>query len=106
MNHKRPPRPVVIIQDGVLLSMAASLNFRQQFPFLQALQQQHGRQAPHTCSSCSRKQKQASNLYTRAKESLASLPPHKQQQLKTLLNAEKIRIHWIDANGNKQERTF
>jgi hypothetical protein len=100
----RPPRSQMTVADGVLLSMASNPMFRKQFPFLNSLHQQ-GRRPQRSCGSCGRKKTEA-DLYSRAKEALAHLPPAKQQQLKALLNTEKIRVRWIDANGNTQERNF
>lgn len=100
----KPPRPLVIVEDGVLLSMASSLNFRKQFPFLNTLHQQ-GRRTQRTCGGCGGKAA-GHNVFAKAKEALAGLPSAKQQQLKTMLNAEKVRVRWIDAQGNTQERNF
>ncbi len=101
---KRPPRPLMIVADGVLLSMANNLAFRRQFPFLNSLYEankRHGR----SCGGCGKKST-GPDVYAQAKQALASMTPAKQHQFKTMLNAEKILVRWLDGTGNRREVTF
>lgn len=101
---QRPPRPLLIVADGVLLSMANNLAFRKQFPFLTTLYDSHKRYG-RSCGGCGKKVK-GPDVYAQAKQSLASMSPDKKEQFKRMLNAEKIIVRWIDATGNRREAQF
>ena len=102
---QRPPRPLVIVADGMLVSMAANPTYRNQFPFLQSIFALTNGRRPRTCGGCGRK-KATTDAYARAKAALAALPPAKQQQLKTMLHADKIRVRWAGSDGQQQEVNF
>lgn len=102
---QRPPRPLMIVADGVLLSMANNLAYRRQFPFLNTLYEANKRRGT-SCGGCGAKKAQGADLYSQAKQSLAALPAAKKEQFKKMLNAEKILVRWNDATGHRQEATF
>lgn len=94
-------RDLVVIEDGLLYSMAHNQAFVKEFPFLSGLQQLQ--QAKGCCSSAPAKKDTA---YTAAKRTIAGLDSAKKVKLKALLKAKQARIIYTHSNGKQMNLTF
>jgi hypothetical protein len=86
---------LLVIDEAVLVAMAGNPNFVSEFPFLANAftAKKSG------CGRCSRAAAARVGQVNTVKNSIVSLGAEKKQKLKTLLNAEKVRIRV--AHGNK-----
>ena len=89
-----PIRKLIIIEDGLLSSMASNKQFLSEFPFLKGLQQYaQGRQPGcGTCGGAAKVNAAKAVVFTAAKQTLAQMGDSKRRKLKQLLNAEKVRV--------------
>lgn len=96
-------RRLVVIEDGLLTTMANSPQYVSQFPFLAALQGQ--KKKPGSCGSCSKDAKNRANVYNSAKAAIAGMDVENKRKLKQLLNAKEVRVRFTE--GRKvTEKTF
>lgn len=95
---------LVVIDNGLLLSMAQQERFRQEFPFLRQL----GPIKSSSCAPCGKAVSGHGRLLNSAKQALYALTGEKRAKLKELLNARQLRVAFV-RNGNKRQkevRTF
>jgi len=93
-------RELVVIQDGMLASMARNEKFTSEFPFLKSL---NGFKKKGCCRGADRRRAQA---FQSAKRQIAALSSDKRQKLKQLLNTDKVRVLIRQSNGKVSEITF
>lgn len=86
-------KKLVIIEEGLLTSMASNANFLKEFPCLKPIQGVQS--APRGgCGSCGgrRAGTERSAVYTQVKQNLASMGDDKRRLLKQMLNANQVRL--------------
>ncbi len=88
-----PARNLVVLEDGLIRSMAADSRFTREFPFLAGL-----KASAAGCGRCGRRRQNAdqSAALQAARRTLAGLPPDKKKKLLSLLNARQVRIRYHD----------
>lgn len=86
-----PPRNLVVLEDGLIRSMAADQRFTSAFPFLGNL-----RGSEASCGRCGRRRRNADQAVAlaAARRSLANLSTDKKKKLLELLNARQVRIRY------------
>lgn len=98
-----PLRPLVVLEDGVIATMASQAKFLTEFPFLKnllvALE-------PSSCSSCGSGTDKRRDAYAAMKMSIAGLGSSQMLKLKTMLNAKQVRLNYRDASGRGIKLTF
>lgn len=93
-----PIKKLVVIEDGILVTMANSPQFLTEFPFLKSLATY--RAPAGGCGSCGGKNNgQKAVVFTAAKQAIAGMGDDKKRTLKRLLNTELVRITY--RNGEK-----
>ncbi len=87
-------KKLVIIEEGLLTSMAGNAKFVKEFPCLKPIQGVQA--APRAgCSSCGGNRRagtERSVVYTKVKADLASMGDDKRRLLKQMLNAKQVRL--------------
>lgn len=109
MTQPRPPlkRKMVVIEDGMLVSMAANEAIAAEFPFLKpVLAAARTAARGGGCGSCGQAARTKAAAYRQAKLNLAGLPSDKKRRLKELLNAQAVRLLYKDAANRAQQLTF
>lgn len=94
-------RPLVVIEEGTLGSMAINAAFLKEFPFLKSLGALTKKKGG--CGGCKAAQER-SVAYTSAKIAIRGLPSNKIAKLKEMLNAQRIRVRYAK-NGTTVEWT-
>jgi hypothetical protein len=103
----QPQRKLVVIEDGLLLSMAANAAFIAAFPFLTALQSPQIRAGSRGgCGSCGSKNNARNSALLSAKANLANMDVDSKRRLKEMLNAQQVRIIYQDGNLRTIAKTF
>lgn len=91
----RPSKPVkklVILEEGMLTSMANNPAFTKEFPFLKSLQHPQKLVKKGGCGGCGRAGQQKAAVFTTVKQNLASMGDDRRRLLKQMLNATQIRL--------------
>lgn len=98
-----PIRKLVVLEEGLLLSMAKNPRYLKEFPFLKPLAQY----APTGggCGGCRGANAQRSSLVNAAKQSVVSMGDDRKKLLKQLLNTHKIRLR-LQQGRRSVEYTF
>lgn len=106
---KKNKRILVVLEEGIITSMATDPRFTAEFTFLVTL----GRQLRHlgptgpSCNTCGSAAKERSTAFGAAKRAFAGLDSDKKRKLKDMLNAKQVRVTYPLANGNgRKELTF
>lgn len=87
----KPGRKLVVIENSQLVNMANQKTFLREFPFLKSLAGLN----PKSCRPCkggTRNQRQITDAFASAKQTLAGMGDAKKRKLKQLLNARKVRL--------------
>lgn len=92
---------LIVLEDAVLLSMAANPNFTSVFPFLG----QAKAPGKKSCRPCAQKAANRINTMNSVKQTIINLAPDQKIQLKSLLNTEKVKVR-LSANNKVVEYTF
>ncbi len=88
-----PQRRVVILEEGMLIGLSNNQQFLNSFPFLKPLRKLSNARSGG-CGKCGSAAKDRGRVVTQAKMAMISLPQSQKDQLKKLLNAEKIQIKY------------
>lgn len=96
-------RKLVIIEDGVLLTLAQSPVALAAFPFLRPLGQD--RPSAQGCQRCRKKTTAAASVYAAAKAAIAGLDATRKQRLKDLLHAQSVRVIYSAPAGDPKNPT-
>jgi len=88
---------LVIIEDGLLATMASNKKFLAEFPFLKGLQRAAHLPSGGGCGGCgggaSRRARQTKDsLFGAAKAALVGMGDNKKRKLKQLLNTKQVRV--------------
>ena len=94
---------LLMIEESVLLAMANNPTILNEFGFLKSLNQL--RKTRKTCGKCNKAANKRIQIINAAKQSLVNMGVEKKRRLKTLLNAEKVRIR-VAGGGKVTEHTF
>lgn len=89
-----PVRRLVVVDDAQLAGMAANPQFVSAFPFLASVAQ--AGKARGGCGGCGRAARDRAQVYESAKAALANLGADGKRRLKQLLNAQSVRIRYVD----------
>lgn len=97
---------LVVVDDGLILSLLNDNEFSAKIPCL-LNKKEIFRAAAGGCGSCARKRqdRQKREMAT-IKMCLAGMSVEKKAELKTKLNADQVRILYIDASGKVVQLTF
>lgn len=87
------PHKLLILENSVLHSMAASPAFLKEFPFLASL-----KAANKTKTHCCQASPRINAAIPSIKSALTALGAEKKKKLKQMLNAEKVRIRLQQGN--------
>lgn len=97
-------RDLLVLEDGVVRAMIQDAAYRAVFPFLQKAAD---KLTSGGCGRCNRQRHQAeANLMTEVKQAIASMPSSKKIELKKMLQANKVRLHYRTVSGQPQRLTF
>lgn len=94
-------RRMVVIENGLLASMAVNPNYLSQFPFLGGLSSP----GKSGCGSCGGANAAREVAFAAAKSALANMSQEKKDQLRKMLDADKLRVVYMDGN-QKVMKTF
>lgn len=94
---------MLVIENGLLASMAANQQYLAEFPFLAGLSRHNSSKAG--CGSCGGASAARDLAFSSAKAALANVSEEKKRRLKGMLNAETLRVVYMDGN-QKVMRTF
>lgn len=98
------PTKLLIIEESTLVSLAGNPTIVKEFPFLSGLNSTPA-VAKSSCGRCNQQASRRVSAVNGVKQSLIALGAEKKQQLKKLLNAEKVKIR-VANNGRITEYTF
>lgn len=98
---------MVVIEDSTILSLLNNKDLAKAIPCLANRRESFLNQSGGGCGSCARKrqQKQREELI-RIKTCLASMSPEKKNDLKARLNAQQLRIVYVNSAGQTIQMTF
>lgn len=97
-------RKLAVLEDSVLISMANNSNFLAEFPVLSRLKGM-ATSRNSSCASCNKGTKAAATraaTLNQVKQGLASMGNDRIVKLKSMLNAEKLRVTYISGKDIKQ----
>jgi hypothetical protein len=106
MADKKPPRPMAVVEDSTLVSLAANPEAVREFPFLAGLATRAAKAGKRSCGSCGRGAAERAAVYGSAKATLAGLTGDKKKRLKEILNAQKVRITYRNSSKKVIQLTF
>lgn len=104
MADKNVKRKLIVIEDGLLSTMAASTAYTNEFPFLKALASVKNRTSG--CGKCGRGNQEQAAVFRAAKAAIAGLSSDRKRKLKELMRAERIRVRYINSSQKQIELTF
>jgi hypothetical protein len=100
----QPTHKLLVIEQGIISSMAGNPNFISEFPFLRSVSKVNNKKTG--CGACSRRRtNQTVASYNAVKQAIVNMSPDKKKRLKALLNSEKIRVR-VAQGGSVKEYTF
>ena len=99
-------RATVVVDDGLIMALLNDVKIAEQIPCFYNKREMF-RKAASGCGCCGQKKldKQRQEMRN-IKACLAGLSPDKKQLLKTRLNAETIRVFYVDGAGKTVQLTF
>jgi hypothetical protein len=93
---------LLVLEDSVLLTLAANPNFLREFPFLSSAAKP---KAKPGCAPCNRAASRRLQMMHVVKQSIVNMGIEKKKRLKEMLSAEKLRLR-LAQNGKIVEYTF
>ena len=91
-------RHLVVLDNGLLLSLAQQEEFTREFPFLKQL---HGVRG--SCGGCQRASHTQNQLLNSAKQAFQALTGERKAKLKELLNARQLRVTYLTATAKPRK---
>ena len=103
-----PTRTLIVLEDSLIMSMAAQSSYRQVFPFLSGLAETQKPQRRPGCRKCGpARSPQRQQLMMSIKQAMANMGSDAKRQLKQMLNARQVRIYYFAPGTNRRvEVTF
>ena len=100
-----PRHKLFVLEDNVVLGLAANLDYRREFPFLEKLA--NLKPLPGKCSACVARQHRTTQLAVLAemKRQFGEMPDDRKRKLKSMLSAAQVRVVYKTGSG-VAERTF
>lgn len=96
-------KPLLVLENGTLLSMALNKTMLTAFPFLGLIVPQAG---VSSCGSCSSAVKDARTAaYETVKQRVATMSSEMQRKMKDMLGVQQMRIHYKSTGGRTQTAT-
>lgn len=98
-------RRLVTLEDSTIIALALNDKALAAFPFLKPLRQELARQraAPRTgCGRCGSRSPKTASLVQAVKGALTGMDATRKNTLKTLLNAEQVRVVQVVADAKAQ----
>jgi len=99
-------RTMVVLEDGLLASLAVNPVFTAEFPVLAPIAKLAKSPQRAGCGSCGRAGQARTSTYQQVKQALASMDSTKKRKLKDMLNAQSVRIIYKDSRNKAQQLTF
>jgi hypothetical protein len=97
---------LVTIEDSTVLTMLRDSRYTQVIPCLFNKAETFRTSNMH-CGACARKRQERQRTeMAKIKSCLAALSAEKKRELKQLMNAEKIRVTYVNASGQVVQLTF
>lgn len=95
-----PVRPLVVIENGLLQTMATNPKYVTLFPFLVPLQRA-GQAGRGKC--CGERARERLALFERAKAAIAMSSPETRDKLKEILRARQLRVRYLEGSKVQQK---
>lgn len=99
-----PTHKLIVLENGVLASLAANSNYLREFPFLRRLATSGFNNKG--CRSCARSNQATADAYMSAKLSIAGLASDRKALLKTMLSTRQARVTYRRPDGKMIMLTF
>lgn len=97
-------RKLVVLEDGMLTSLASTIRFVTAFPFLAQLQNVAA--APGGCGPCQQKAQARVDKFAVVKRAIGTASPEIKRKLREMLNAKFVRVSFHDNHGKAIQLTF
>lgn len=94
-------RKLVVIDEGLIATMAANSNFVKEFPFLASLARLGAQPQKPGCGGCTRNAVDNNATYAAARSAIGSMADSKKIKMKQMLNAKQVLITYKMPGGNK-----
>lgn len=108
-DSKTKPKPLLVLEDGAIVSMSTSPAFVKEFPFLAAVAASSVTKNGKRCAPCGRAraaQTATTSVIASAKSALAYMDGTRKRKLKEMLNATRIRVFFRSNTGKLTALTF
>lgn len=90
-------KPMLVLENGTLLSMALNSKLLTEFPFLGTIVPSAG---VSSCGSCAAAEKdKRTTAYEVVKQRIATMSSEMQRKLKTYLGVSQLRVHYKSTGG-------
>lgn len=106
VQAKPAPRPLVVLEEGVLMQIAADQRYLNEFPFLSRLGAPAKAAGRGGCGGCAARNRERAARLLDVKGMIAGLGPEKRARLKSLLGAAKARVRYKRGDNKMIELTF
>lgn len=99
-------RDLVVLEDSTILTMISDTQYSSKIPCL-ANKKDVFRTSAGGCGTCARKRQEKQRYeMARIKSCLAALSAEKKMELKKLLDADKVRVVFVNTSGKVVQLTF
>jgi hypothetical protein len=100
--------PLLIVEDAVINGMLKNPSITNEFPFMKtAADKMVAAPKGRGCGRCGRRKNRANAVdYASIKTAIGSLPKSRKARLKDLLQADKVRVYYVNSNNQKVKLTF
>ncbi len=106
-DPKKPlKRKLVVIEEGMLATMALNPTIAKEFPILAPIAKLARGGTRAGCGTCGRAAQERAKLYQQVKLALAGMDSDRKRKLKDLLNTNSARLLYRDNAGKAQQLTF
>jgi len=100
---------LIVLENGVLDSMANNKKFTTEFPVLLKLQQDNQARSAggkKSCGGCPGSNRNRGDIYQTVKQTLAGLATKRKSKLKEMLSTDKVQIVYRSNSGKAIKKTF
>jgi hypothetical protein len=99
--------PLLVLEDAVITQMLRTPSVVAEFPFMSNLATRVNPPSKRpTCKPCAAKRVQNNFDYNGIKVAIGSLPNDQKLKLKQLLEADKLRLYYLNSRNQKVKMTF
>ena len=100
---------LLVLDNGKLLAYAGNATIVSQFPFfsqLKKLDVQRKQAGKPGCGKCAGSNRTTADAYQKVKLTIAGLDSAQKSKLKSLLNADQLRVHYYSAADKRRTITL